>query len=65
MERIKEALEEARRERQKSLLETTLNRLLSASSADVNDLIDARRIRERSPFSQLGHERRGVDLDDA
>lgn len=62
MERIKEALEEARRERQKSLLETTLNRLLSASSADVNDLIDARRIRERSPFSQLNHERQQAAL---
>ena len=62
MERIKEALEEARRERQKSLLETTLNRLLRASSADVNDLIDARRIRERSPFSELSHERQQAAL---
>ncbi len=54
MERIKEALEQARRARDKALQESTLNDLKAGSANDVNDLIDARRIRERIPFNQLG-----------
>jgi hypothetical protein len=53
MERIKDALEEARKLREKALLENTLNSLLSTSSADVNDMIDARRIRDRIPINQM------------
>ncbi len=53
MERIKDALEQARRARDKALQESTLNELKTGSTNDVNDLIDARRIRERIPFNQL------------
>ncbi len=53
MERIKDALEQARRAREKAILESTLNEVRTGGSADVNDLIDARRIRERTPFNKL------------
>ena len=56
MERIKDALDQARRLREKALLERTVNNLVGSSTTDVNDLIDARRIRERVPFNQLQHE---------
>ncbi|MBI2800399.1 MAG: hypothetical protein HYX63_08940 [Gammaproteobacteria bacterium] len=56
MERIKDALDQARRSREKAVLERTVNNLVGSSTADVNDLIDARRIRERVPFNQLQHE---------
>lgn len=56
MERIKDALEQARKAREKALQENALNSLVSTSATDVNDLIDARRIRERIPFNQMAHE---------
>lgn len=53
MERIKDALEQARLAREKALLENSLNTLRTGSAAEVSALIDARRIRERIPINQL------------
>lgn len=53
MERIKEALEEARRAREAALQRIQESNVTPWSTADVNALIDERRIRERVPFNQL------------
>jgi hypothetical protein len=53
MERIKDALERARLARETALLENSLNTLRTGSAAEINALIDARRIRERVPLYQL------------
>jgi len=53
MERIKDALEQARRAREIAIRNSPESGRMAMSTADVNALIDARRIRERVPFNQL------------